>query len=217
MINKQYEALVVDLDGTLIGRDEQITKRVAKAIDCVSRRLPVSIATGREASDVLDFARQLRLTAPQISDNGALMLDPACGEPIWSSPLQLAQAEKIITLLRLEGLSFIATYPGGSVRQTDDITRWDMLRISALDMDEITADALLGKFLANSLLDAVKVALPYNGKWAVDLTSTGVNKGTAVRQLALKLDISTNQIIVAGDSYNDIPLFNTCGLNISMS
>ena len=52
-----YTALVLDLDGTLIGRDERIAPSVARAVSTVSAQLSVSIVTGREPADVLRFAR----------------------------------------------------------------------------------------------------------------------------------------------------------------
>ena len=47
-------ALVVDLDGTLIDRSEKISGRVKGAVQQVSKKIPVSIATGREMSHVSD-------------------------------------------------------------------------------------------------------------------------------------------------------------------
>ena len=47
-------ALVVDLDGTLIDHSERISPGVHQAVARLSKRLPVSIATGREAAHVID-------------------------------------------------------------------------------------------------------------------------------------------------------------------
>jgi HAD superfamily hydrolase (TIGR01484 family) len=211
-----YAALVVDLDGTLIGRDERVSSRVEAAVLDVAGRLPVSIATGREPSDVLRFARQLGLTAPQISDNGARLLDPANGGTLWSSPLLPGQSREIIGSLRREKVAFIATHPAGTFTHANDITRWDLARVSALDMEEETADRLAGELGAGPGLNVVKVSLPYNGMWAVDVTRAGVDKGTAINEVARLLGIRTRQIIAAGDSYNDLPLLEACGLGIAM-
>ena len=216
MSREGYKALLVDLDGTLIGRDERIAPRVAEAVRKIAGKLAVSIASGREPSDVLRFARQLGLTAPQISDNGVLLLDPADGEPLWSSPLLPARAREIIGSLRREEVAFIATHPAGTFTHASDITRWDLARVSALDMDEGTADRLIELFGADPGLNVVKVILPYNGLWAVDLTRVGVNKATAARRLAQHLRIDTSQLIAAGDGYNDLPLLEVCGLRIAM-
>ena len=216
MTRSNFAALVVDLDGTLIGRDERVSPRVQAAVRDVAGRLSVSIASGREPSDVLRFARQLGLSAPQISDNGALVLDPASGDTLWSSPLLPAQSREIIGVPPTREGRFHSNAPGRDLHHASDIARWDLARVSALDMEEETADRLAGELGAGPDLNVVKVSLPYNGMWAVDLTRAGVNKGTAINEVARLLGIQTRQIIAAGDSYNDLPLLEVCGVSIAM-
>ena len=213
---KGWAALVLDLDGTLIGRDQQISTRVSAAVRKVSDTIRVSISTGREPSDVIRFARELGLDTPQVSDNGALMLDPTTEEELWSAPLEPDSAKRIINRLQHLRLPFIATHPGGTLTADDEIADWNITRVSALDMEEKPADDLVTYFQSSLDLHVVKVSLPYNGMWAVDLTRTGVNKATAVRRLSAMLDIDTSRMIAAGDSYNDLPLLETCGLGIAM-
>ena len=88
-------ALVVDLDGTLINRSETISGRVKQAVEQVSQKIPVSIATGREMAHVVDFARQLALTSPQICDGGAMVLDPVTAITTWCNPLAPAGAARV--------------------------------------------------------------------------------------------------------------------------
>ena len=214
--SKHYAALVVDLDGTLIGRGGQISPGVAQAVGKVVPRLRVSIASGREPSDVLGFARQLGLTAPQVSDNGAMILSASSRRPLWTAPLQPARAQEIVDILRHLGLAFIATHPGGTITDAGEITQWNQVRVSALDMEESQAEELVVRFSARSELNVVKASLPYNGLWAVDFTAAGVNKGAAVQRMARMLGIDAETIIAAGDSYNDLPLLRRCGLRIAM-
>lgn len=214
--NSGYKHFVVDLDGTLIGRDEQISRPVAKSIAKLKERLGISIATGREPADVLRFARQLGLTMPQISDNGALILDPKTGKEMWSEPLEPDIAHHVISTLSDLNVDFLATHPGGTVTDFQDIDRWDLTRVSALDLGDSKADDVVDLFSRNPDLHVVKVHLPYNGLWAVDFTRVGVNKATAVKWLGTFLRLDTASFIGAGDSYNDIPLLESCGLRIVM-
>ena len=214
---KDYKALVVDLDGTLIGRYEQVSPRVAKAVSKVAKQIYVSISSGRETSDVLRFACNLGLTAPQVADNGALILDPISGRPLWSAPpLGAVHAREIVNRLRTLEANFIATHPGGTLTEADEMADREFIRVSALDMEGEAADEMVTYFRSNPNLHVVKVALPYNGMWAVDFTQAGVHKALATRCLAQMLDIDTAWMIAAGDSYNDLPLFEACGLRIAM-
>ena len=244
---------MLDLDGTLIGRDSQVSPRVSSAVGRVSDRIQVSIATGREPSDVVRFARQLKLEGPQISDNGALMLDPRTGATIWSSPLGVSVAAEILGRLDESTANFMATHPGGTVTDPADAVDLELTRISVLDLDEAAADSMVADFARSQVIaagdsyndlplfeaaglriamadapdelkelvvestDVVKVYLPYNGFWAVDFTALGVNKATATQELARVSGADRSQVIAAGDSYNDLPLFEAAGLRIAMA
>ena len=212
----KIRAAVIDLDGTLIGKNEEISARVYRAVTRLSQLVPVSIATGREAVHTIKFARQLGLTTPQICDGGAAILDPASGQPLWTRPLHPAQAREIIRALQRDRAEFIATYPGGSVTDYTNIIHWNMVRISALDLDEEGADKLVRRFSVNPGLNVVKVFLPYNGFWAVDYTRCQVDKAAAALHLAGMYQVDAGDIMAAGDSYNDIPLLQMCGLGVAM-
>ena len=211
-----YGAFLIDLDGTLIGRTEQISPRVADAVLSVIGKMKVSLVSGREPADVIRFARQLGLTTPQVSDNGALVLDPATGASLWNKPLPPEIARNVVGALADEGIPFIATHPGGTEKRADQITTWELTRISGLDMREEDADELVGRFETEPGLHVVKASLPYNGLWAADFTCAGVNKASAVGILVDMLEVQPEHLIAVGDSYNDLPMLKACGLRIVM-
>ncbi|MDP6452921.1 MAG: HAD-IIB family hydrolase [SAR202 cluster bacterium] len=205
----------MDLDGTLIGPDERISPRVAQAVRRVSQRIPVSIATGREPKDAIGYAQILGLTTRQISDNGALILD-STGNEVWSVPLGQINSARVMEIIAARGYPFIATHPGGTILDFREIESQDLTRISALDMTEDVADALVEETRAYGAMNIVKASLPYNGLWAVDFTSEGVDKAAAARVLASMTGIQANQFVAAGDSYNDLPMLKLAGMSISM-
>ena len=65
-------------------------------------------------------------------------------------------------------------------------------------------------------MNVVKVFLPYNGLWAVDFTRWGVDKAAGTRRLAQMIGVDVRDMVAAGDSYNDLPLLQLCGLSIAM-
>ena len=209
-------AAVLDLDGTLIGRDETVSARVAAAVHRLRDSIPVSINTGREAAHATRFARQLGLSAPQICDGGAAILDPDSGKPLWTAPLAPKLARKIIDSLHVSGTAFIATHPEGSVKAISDTSGRSLIRVSALDMDEEGADRVVAQFSPEPQVHVVKVFLPYNGLWAVDFTRWGIDKAAGTRRLAQMIGVDVLDMVAAGDSYNDLPLLQLCGLSIAM-
>lgn len=211
-----WAALLLDLDGTLIAAEE-VSPRVAQAVRRVDAILPVTLASGRRSADVIRYARQLGLTAPQISNGGATLLDPASGHILWNRAMPPERAREIIDRLTAESVNFIATHPAGDSETLADIVHWDLTRISAMDIPESYADDLAAAFADCPDLNVVKVYLHYNGWWAVDFTAAGVDKGTAAQELARRLGVSPPQFIAAGDSYNDLPLLAAAGRRIAMA
>ena len=206
----------LDLDGTIIGPDEKISPAVQDAVTLLYRHIPVFIATGREPADALHYARKLNLTTPQLCDGGANILDPVKGVSTWTAPLGAGNSEVVITKLKQIGAAFVATHANGSTRNFDDIPNWDLIRVSALDMDEDTADSLADHFSRYDQMTVIKASLPYNGLWAIDFTLAGVNKATGVSQIGQTLGIDPSNMVAVGDSYNDLPMLVSCGISIAM-
>ena len=212
----QFAGMLVDLDGTLMVTDT-ISERVAGAIARADEIIPVSIATGRRASDVVEYAGRLGLKAPQICNGGATIVDPASSANLWNSHLPECRGREIIELLAHQEINFIATHPTGDAEAMAEIRHWDLTRISAMDITEAAADDLAAGFASAEDLNVVKVYLHYNGWWAVDFTAAGVHKGKAARVLAERMGVQPGRFIAAGDSFNDLPMLDVAGLRIAMA
>ena len=206
----------LDLDGTIIGPDEKISPAVHEAIARLSQHIPVFIATGREPADALHYARKLNLTTPQLCDGGANIIDPVRGISAWTEPLGRDNSALVITKLKAIGVAFVATHANGTARNFDDVPNWDLIRVSALDMDEDKADTLANHFSRYDQMTVIKAILPYNGLWAIDFTLAGVNKATGVSQIGQTLGIDPSNMLAVGDSYNDLPMLVSCGISIAM-
>ncbi len=216
MTEAMYGALMVDLDGTLIDRAGRISPRTAQAVSTAADVINVSILSGREVAHVRRYALELGLDTPQVSDGGSHVFDSVKGETIWTAFLGAAHSQVIADAIRSAGAAYFATHPGGTIREFEQASSHDLIRISALDMDETTADHLAALAGDGARFHAVKAYLPYNGLWAVDFTAPGVTKATGLRKVAELLDIETPQTIAAGDSYNDLPMLREAGLRIAM-
>lgn len=209
-------AAALDLDGTVIGPDENISPAVHEAIVRLAERIHVFIATGREPADVLRYANELGLTTPQLCDGGANILDPVQGVSTWTAPLGPVNAEAVVTRLREMGSAFVATHASGTASTFDDVPDWDLIRVSALDLDEDTADALATEFRRNKNMYVIKAVLPYNGLWAVDFTLAGVDKASGIARVGQTLGVNLTNTVAVGDSYNDLPMLEACGFSVAM-
>ena len=216
MTRQAYAAALIDLDGTLIGRDEKVSPRVAQAVARLVALIPVGISSGREPADVLRFAAELGLHAPQVSDNGAVVLDPATGATLHTFPMPATRAEEVVRYLDARRVPFIATHALGTFTALSQIPSWDLARVSALDLDHAGADLIAEAFAHDPEMHVDRAWLPYNGLLAVDFTRVGVDKGSTAHKVADMLGVGIDRIVAVGDSYNDISMLRECGLAIAM-
>lgn len=215
-VKSKYNLLLLDLDGTVVARNESISLPVGLAIRNASRLINTSLASGREKDEVLKFAARLGLSTPQISDGGALITEPSTGHVLWSRPLSVIRSKEIVSRLDSLGHQFIASHPKGVFRSLEEGVHWKLARVSAMDITESEAEAIITSFGKMDDVDTVKVFLPYNGLWAVDFTSVGVSKGSAALELGQLTQMGNANIIAVGDSYNDVPLLQIAALKIVM-
>ena len=212
----RIKALALDLDGTVIGADERFSPAVAEAVRQAGDVVSVSLVTGRESESLLPFARELGLSAPQVGNNGALILDPVSGEAVWSASMPIETAMLAIQPIIEAGYMFMASHETEVIRDPSKLDRREITWITAFDLTYEEANSLVGETSQHESLDAVKAYLPYNELWAVNFTRSGVNKGTGLKRLCDLIGIEPSEVAAVGDSFNDLPMFETAGLPIAM-
>ena len=100
-----YAAALIDLDGTLLGRDEKVSPRVAQAAAKLAPSFPSAYRPDASPQTCCGSRAEFGLHAPQVSDNGAVVLDPATGKTLHTFPMPAAQAEQVVRYLDARGES----------------------------------------------------------------------------------------------------------------
>lgn len=92
-----YKLLALDMDGTLLTDRKTISQNVKKSIRDVidSKRANVTIATGRFPASAWLHGKELGISVPLVSLNGAVLLHPETGEEVKGFPLSKDIAKKI--------------------------------------------------------------------------------------------------------------------------
>tara|TARA_A100001037_G_scaffold306871_2_gene358011 strand:+ start:54704 stop:55468 length:765 start_codon:yes stop_codon:yes gene_type:complete len=213
---KNYTNLILDLDGTLIGRDQKISDSVFLAVNRLKKFIDINIASGREPQGVIRYARQLDLKGPQISDNGSLIIDMLTKKHLWGNCIQYDISASISEDIKKFDYPVLATHNNGTMKDLKSIPKEGFNRISIMDLNIKQADNIVALLTKKYNIEICKVYLPYNDKWAVDLTNKGINKGYATVQLTKILSVNLSNIISIGDSYNDVSVSKVSGLSIAM-
>ena len=207
----------MDCDGTLAPVDMQVTPRVREAVTELAKLIPVCIVSSRDHHNIQWLASSLGFTAPQVSEGGARIFDPLKGETLWRGIMAAEDSKDIVGFLDGNKLSFLGIDGLKRVQSADEVTDWEVTRITATSLRPEQAQKIAAEFTANlpNVHSAVIIRTD-NDDWMVDFTHVDATKASAAGRVAGLLGIKPSQLIAAGDSYNDLPLLEACGLGIAM-
>ncbi len=230
----------IDLDGTLFNSSQQISPANQQALEKASARgIKIVIVTGRgrrgaemaldmlgmelpyicaagalarpgregvnlyahvfhrpkELSHVIDFARQTE---------AGLIAETLDGSPIWFGPDSLGQIMDPMT----------ARDAWKSIRSLEPEKDFDrpLLKITLVGEPELLQQA--EKIIHQQ---CPSLHQTYAGPIYLDLTSQGVNKGSALKALAELWNIHPHAIAAIGDQAIDLAMLKFAGLPIAMS
>lgn len=237
----KYLLFAVDLDGTLVTDDKQITPATANAVREIQEMgMTVALVSGRPTYGCEHIAKQLQLDKYGgyiISYNGAKITSCIDNDVLTRSTLPRNTVRELhdfltdfpvtmITYTRHEIITEDAESPfvkmessvdnGMAVKQVENL-------VDALSRDPykcgIAGDQeVIGK-LAIQLQGKFKgkVNAILSGPTFIEVMSPYVDKGRALRFLMTEMGISRKEVIAVGDATNDIPMVQSAGLGVAMA
>jgi len=97
LVNNHYKLLVVDIDGTLVGRDRSISAEDREALAKVrDLGIQVSLSTGRAVKASLGIINQLSLDGYHIFCDGALVSNPGQGKEVYVQPISREVVKQMV-------------------------------------------------------------------------------------------------------------------------
>lgn len=235
------KALFLDLDGTLLTDNKKIPQENRTAIEkMLGEGHSVIIATGRPLSSAVLQAERLGLTSRGcyiIAFNGGVLYDTYERSVIYRSTIPLDHVRRTFAEANRRGIH-IQTYRDDRVIVEpvcdDEIVRQYCSRM-IVDKEVISDISLLKDEPVKMLIIDPSDQAPLRSfrdwiaSWAdddldtffssseyVEIVSKGLNKGTALHQMADILGIDGANTIAAGDAANDIKMIEAAGLGCVM-
>jgi Cof subfamily protein (haloacid dehalogenase superfamily) len=238
---KRYKLLVVDIDGTLLDKNANIS---IEDKDALSRArdagLQVSLSTGRVVKAALPYINQLSVDAYHMFFDGALVYNPEKDEEVYVEPISKDLVRQMIDFSRQVGLDFdlysVTHFFAERETWATDIRRdFFKLEPTIVDFTEIWQKERMikGTLVVRSAEEKARANDFYlhfkdslNFSWTItpaypdvdfiNVITHDVSKGKALEALTSFLRISLSDVIAIGDGVNDIPLLTSAGMAIAM-
>lgn len=234
-----YKLLAVDMDGTLLRDNKTISCTTLKAIqDAKNHGVKIVLSSGRYLNGIREYLKQLDILNEEeyaITLNGALIQETKSGKVLYDSPLSHDDVNYIYSIGNSLNLNVELVSPDyfviNKVTQLFEVdSKINNIRFRIMDMNTIPKDLEILKVMfvnSGKVLDATPKKLPEeiferfsvvrSGTNFLEFLNKGTSKGTAIKILADKLNIKSEEIICIGDAENDINMIKYAGLGVAMA
>lgn len=234
----QFKLLAIDMDGTTLNGDHELSSRTVNAIkEVYSKGLKVLFATGRMSSAVEKHLNILGTDGLVVSHNGAMVLDIYKNHIYVHNRVDNNVVDEVIRFynecnsvlhFNMGDKIFVENVSKLSERYSRELgIKFDMIN-SFSDISESPTSLLLlddkkklNDFLSylfskcEGLFDYEFIPW-FDDTWMLQFLYPNTSKGGAVINLAEQEKIYNHEIISFGDSYNDLEMIRQCGLGIAM-
>ena len=203
---KTIKLIVADLDGTLLHDDKSLDRNIKSVL--IEKNVPLTFVSGRNVHIIQDYIKELNITLPYITNNGANMFlgDTCIYELVANKVALLAYTNQTIYSVGYqEGLDAFKNRLIGKCEIVEDANIEDIVRESIFKVVMIHPNMERVKDQLNSVCD--KTVCMQSEGIIYTLTNKDSTKGKTLLKLLKYLDMEPSSVLAFGDNYNDISMF----------
>ncbi|MDR6243745.1 Cof-type HAD-IIB family hydrolase [Paenibacillus hunanensis] len=217
MTTRKYKLLALDMDGTLLNDDHEISLETSKWIHkAMDEGIHVCLSTGRAASSALPYGQELGLETPMVTVNGS---------EVWKSPRELYRrtlldpaAVRRMHELAVEKEVWFWAY---SVERLYNRDQWLQEEQAFEDIEWLkfgynTKDHELRHDILMELQQMGGLEVSNSSPDNLEINPLGINKATGIAEVCKLLDIDMSEVVAVGDSLNDLAVIQAVGLGVAM-
>lgn len=231
----KYKILAIDLDGTLLNDNKEISDKNMNAILCaIDSGILVIPCTGRAIQGITKYNFIANLNSPAITYNGGMIVNLANNETMFHCPLLKKDAEFIVkkgieldtniciwidnTLYCNKINSYTLEYSKISSVSPIQFNGWedisDRVITKTLWYDK---EDKINKYLYNmNKVVSEDVTCCTSKPWFLEFFNSRTSKALALQKLCDLYNISRKELVAVGDELNDISMIEFAGLGVAM-
>ncbi len=234
--------VALDMDGTLLSPEKDVVPETQQAIErAVAAGYQVVIATGRNFLEFESLMPKLTAIRYAVTCGGSSVMDCKSGEILESCAMIKEVAMDLYRAISDDPMIFEVFCDGKIYDPKDRLENaayYTQHTENPIPANTRTPVEDMGKFLAELEKPVEKVHIYYydnatrNAGWDkirqlpltiatsedvdLDISPLNVDKGVGLSKLAAMLDVTADQILAVGDSFNDVGMFRYAGTTVAM-
>lgn len=232
----KYKIVFIDIDGTLRNSFGKVTKEVKKKIhDLIEKNVKVVLCTGRSRKYATRVAKEVGTSDYVISSNGAEATNLKTGEVIYNYPINRHVVEEIFAYCKQSNINMLINTVKEdyqTIKESNNREYIENIEEVGEDINQIVLTSMsYNKMLViphlfkdkypnlklNSSSDDLYMKNKKPAKdYYFDYNYNDVSKAKGISELLEYLNISSENSISIGDSYNDIAMCELTGYCVAM-
>jgi Cof subfamily protein (haloacid dehalogenase superfamily) len=233
----QIKLIAIDIDGTLLNSQNQLSERNEKALKAaIAKGVQIVLATGKTRPSADWINARLGLTAPGIFLQGQIAYD-ADGKVRYQQTLSPAIARQVLTFAEDRGFLMVA-YSGSRIlvraanpALADGITKYHEPQYEVVGpLQNILDSVPINKLMAIGEPRSIaalrwQLSTQLNGSARlmqaglsnmVEVLPQGGSKGNALKHLLKELKIAPENVMAMGDAENDMEMIQLAGIGVAI-
>ncbi len=205
---RNYKLIALDLDGTLLNDEREISEQNLHWIKKAEEAgLVVSFATGRGRPSSEPYWGAVLPTSPMIISNGAEVWKNH-GQLLSRNVLSSDDVRRLIALAEKHGVRYwvIKSFVDAATPEGDEF-----LKVGMYHSDLATISSLRDLVASWGEFE-VSASAPNN----IEINRKGINKATGLDEAIGLLDIKPHEVVAIGDGFNDLAMIQWAGLGVAM-
>lgn len=228
-----FRAVAVDLDGTLLGSNQSISRENRAAIAGLhAAGVEVVLASGRHRNAMLPVALRLPEVRWMVTAQGALVCDVQGEAVLYENPMPADRAEEAVRIGLGHGFPTLVYATTGIYTLHDSPWIERYVEIAGYRPTKATVEVALEQTILKVMVidhpDRIQAALglPEVESWdlyktrsldcVLELAGVGTHKGHGLSALVDHLGIGLEEVAAFGDAPNDLPMLERVGFGVAM-
>ena len=239
-----YTLLALDMDGTLLGSNKQVSKKTAEALkDLSARGIAIAYCSGRCRKELLDFPEELPFIRYGVLSSGGLVYDFEKDLAVEKRSVDTETIIEAIGIARQEDVMVhLLAVSDSVVRQVDmdNMERYGMgiyrpmyEAVATVVDDPVEwvkahpAEVLKFNFYhldpdardrtRERIMEAkLPLTLANAEVTSLECSPLGVSKATGLARLAEYVGCTLDEVVAVGDSDNDLQALGVVGMPVAM-
>ncbi len=235
MSDKKYKLIAIDLDGTLLNEEKEISQKNKDAIKkCIDNDVKIVISSGRAKENITMFMKELGITSGYGSAfHGSTIFKAEDFTIVNETFLNDEIAKEILSKINVNTNVGILAYTQQSLYTTnlnEEVEKYHRnkkVKVTTLN-NFYGINEPISKILVKGerkVLDEIKASvMMYEDRCKIlfseldllEFTSLQTNKGFSLEKIAELYNINIKDTIGIGDNYNDMEMIEKAGLGVAV-